>query len=52
MRILGIDALFHDPAAALLVDGRTVAAAAQVGQGLVDLLAIGPCAVRGRRAFG
>ncbi|OKK13784.1 carbamoyltransferase family protein [Streptomyces sp. CB02400] len=27
MRILGINALFHDPAAALLVDGRTVAAA-------------------------
>ncbi|WP_448316277.1 carbamoyltransferase family protein [Streptomyces sp. CO7] len=27
MRILGINALFHDPAAALVVDGRTVAAA-------------------------
>ncbi|WP_411148454.1 carbamoyltransferase [Streptomyces sp. A30] len=27
MRILGINALFHDPAAALMVDGRTVAAA-------------------------
>ncbi len=27
MRIPGIDALFHDPAAALLADGRTVAAA-------------------------
>ncbi|MFH7599763.1 carbamoyltransferase C-terminal domain-containing protein [Streptomyces racemochromogenes] len=27
MRVLGINALFHDPAAALLVDGRTVAAA-------------------------
>ncbi|WP_438309706.1 carbamoyltransferase family protein [Streptomyces sp. HUAS TT3] len=27
MRILGINAFFHDPAAALLVDGRTVAAA-------------------------
>ncbi|MEU2559804.1 carbamoyltransferase C-terminal domain-containing protein [Streptomyces longispororuber] len=27
MRILGINALFHDPAAALLIDGRTVAAA-------------------------
>ncbi|GGY09389.1 carbamoyltransferase family protein [Streptomyces anandii] len=26
MRILGINALFHDPAAALVVDGRTVAA--------------------------
>lgn len=26
MRILGIDALFHDPAAALVIDGRTVAA--------------------------
>jgi carbamoyltransferase len=27
MRTLGINALFHDPAAALVVDGRTVAAA-------------------------
>jgi len=27
MRILGINALYHDPAAALIVDGRTVAAA-------------------------
>ncbi|TVL89567.1 carbamoyltransferase C-terminal domain-containing protein [Streptomyces sp. SAJ15] len=27
MRILGINALFHDPAAALVVDGRTVCAA-------------------------
>ncbi|MEV8530479.1 carbamoyltransferase C-terminal domain-containing protein [Streptomyces sp. NPDC051211] len=27
MRILGINALFHDPAAAVVVDGRTVAAA-------------------------
>ena len=27
MRVLGINALFHDPAAALVVDGRTVAAA-------------------------
>ncbi|MEZ7007600.1 carbamoyltransferase C-terminal domain-containing protein [Streptomyces sp. AD55] len=27
MRILGINALFHEPAAALVVDGRTVAAA-------------------------
>ncbi|MGW0533967.1 carbamoyltransferase family protein [Streptomyces sp. NPDC003032] len=27
MRILGINALFHDPAAALVVDGRTLAAA-------------------------
>ncbi|WP_425428681.1 hypothetical protein [Streptomyces yerevanensis] len=28
MKILGINALFHDPAAALLVDGHTAAAAA------------------------
>jgi carbamoyltransferase len=27
MRVLGVNALFHDPAAALVVDGRTVAAA-------------------------
>src|SRR3954468_7270587 len=27
MRVLGINALFHDPAAALVVDGVTVAAA-------------------------
>ncbi len=27
MRVLGINSLFHDPAAALVVDGRTVAAA-------------------------
>ncbi|MGK5533584.1 carbamoyltransferase family protein [Streptomyces sp. URMC 129] len=27
MRVLGINALFHDPAAALVIDGRTVAAA-------------------------
>lgn len=27
MRILGINALFHDPAAALVIDGHTVAAA-------------------------
>ncbi|WP_433697337.1 carbamoyltransferase family protein [Nocardiopsis sp. CA-288880] len=27
MRILGVNAVFHDPAAALVVDGRTVAAA-------------------------
>ena len=27
MRILGINAVFHDPAAALVIDGRTVAAA-------------------------
>jgi carbamoyltransferase len=27
MRVLGINAVFHDPAAALVVDGRTVAAA-------------------------
>ena len=26
MRVLGVNALFHDPAAALVVDGRTVAA--------------------------
>ena len=27
MRVLGINAIFHDPAAALVVDGRIVAAA-------------------------
>lgn len=27
MRVLGVNALFHDPAAALVIDGRTVAAA-------------------------
>jgi hypothetical protein len=27
MRVLGINAVFHDPAAALVVDGRVVAAA-------------------------
>jgi carbamoyltransferase len=27
MRVLGVNAIFHDPAAALVVDGRTVAAA-------------------------
>ena len=27
MRVLGINALFHDPAAALVVDGRVIAAA-------------------------
>jgi predicted NodU family carbamoyl transferase len=27
MRVLGINAIFHDPAAALIVDGRIVAAA-------------------------
>jgi carbamoyltransferase len=27
MRVLGVNAVFHDPAAALVVDGRTVAAA-------------------------
>src|SRR5215211_7475883 len=27
MRVLGINAVFHDPAAALVVNGRTVAAA-------------------------
>src|SRR5258705_8183029 len=27
MRVLGINAIFHDPAAALVVDGKTVAAA-------------------------
>ncbi|MEU0060599.1 hypothetical protein [Streptomyces sp. NPDC006334] len=27
MRILGVNALFHDPAAALVVDGRTATAA-------------------------
>src|SRR5215204_6164785 len=27
MRVLGINAVFHDPAAALVIDGRTVAAA-------------------------
>src|SRR3981189_459459 len=27
MRVLGINALFHDPAAALVIDGQTVAAA-------------------------
>src|SRR5215216_2053100 len=27
MRVLGINAVFHDPAAALVVDGETVAAA-------------------------
>src|SRR5213593_178575 len=27
MRVLGINAIFHDPAAALVVDGRVVAAA-------------------------
>nr|BFE58180.1 carbamoyltransferase C-terminal domain-containing protein [Dactylosporangium thailandense] len=27
MRVLGINAIFHDPAAALVIDGRTVAAA-------------------------
>ncbi len=27
MRVLGINAIFHDPAAALIVDGRVVAAA-------------------------
>lgn len=83
MRIPGIDALFHAPAAALLVDGRAVAAAGEehfgrcehgerplpfsaweppersarrcperAGPDPVDLLAIGPCAVRGGRAFG
>ncbi|WP_158681150.1 hypothetical protein [Streptomyces viridochromogenes] len=41
MRILGTNALFHDPAATLVVDGRTVAAAEEIG----------PYAVRRRRAF-
>ena len=27
MRVLGINAVFHDPAAALVIDGRVVAAA-------------------------
>jgi carbamoyltransferase len=27
MRVLGINAVFHDPAAALVIDGETVAAA-------------------------
>ncbi len=27
MRVLGVNAVFHDPAAALVVDGVTVAAA-------------------------
>src|SRR3954465_9527361 len=27
MKVLGINAVFHDPAAALVIDGRTVAAA-------------------------
>src|SRR3954453_8777835 len=27
MRVLGVNAIFHDPAAAIVVDGRTVAAA-------------------------
>ena len=27
MRVLGINAVFHDPSAALVVDGRNVAAA-------------------------
>lgn len=27
MKVLGINALYHDPAAALVVDGRVVAAA-------------------------
>src|SRR5947207_7983657 len=27
MRVLGVNSVFHDPAAALVVDGRTVAAA-------------------------
>ena len=27
MRVLGVNAVFHDPAAALVVDGATVAAA-------------------------
>jgi carbamoyltransferase len=27
MRVLGINAIFHDPAAALVIDGETVAAA-------------------------
>lgn len=46
MRILGTDALFHTPAAAPPVDGRTVAAAEE------DLPAIGTRAVRGGRTFG
>ena len=27
MRVLGVNAIFHDPSAALVVDGRVVAAA-------------------------
>ena len=30
MRILGINALYHDPSAAVVIDGRTVAAAEEV----------------------
>ncbi|WP_272818976.1 hypothetical protein [Mycolicibacter engbaekii] len=33
MRVLGISAVFHDPAATLVVDGRVVAAAEQELEG-------------------
>jgi carbamoyltransferase len=30
MRVLGVNAVFHDPAASLVVDGQVVAAAEEV----------------------
>jgi predicted NodU family carbamoyl transferase len=40
MRVLGINAVFHDPAAALVVDGRIVAAAEEERFSRPALLAI------------
>jgi len=36
MRVLGINAVFHDPAAPLVVDARIVAVAEEVAQALAE----------------
>ena len=47
MKVLGINAIYHDPAAALVVDGRIVAAAEEEGEEGVVSLAAGILLVAG-----
>jgi carbamoyltransferase len=63
MRVLGINAIFHDPAATLVVDGQVVAAGRPMadaprdalecfGSAPVDMLVLGPYVVRRGKVSG
>jgi hypothetical protein len=51
VRVLGINAVFHDPAAALVVDGQIVAAAGSWKMALIPSTRMGTRATRENRFY-